>query len=108
MDTPESSPLLRIGELSRRVAVSAHVLRAWEPRYALLQPVRSAGGFRLYSEADALRVRRMQAHLADGLSAAEAAQAGLGEDNGAGHRRAGGPGGERAVRSPPAGPRCLR
>ena len=61
-----------------------HVLRAWESRYGLLQPVRSAGGFRLYSEADALRVRRMQAHLARGLSAAEAAQAVLGEDSGAG------------------------
>src|ERR1700749_4571025 len=80
MDTPESSPLLRIGELSRRLGVSDHVLRAWESRCGLLQPVRSAGGFRLYSEADALRVRRMQAHLADGLSAAEAARAVLAED----------------------------
>ena len=90
MDTPESSPLLRIGELSRRLGVSDHVLRAWESRYGLLQPVRSAGGFRLYSEADARRVRRMQAHLARGLSAAEAARAVLGEDSGAGHGRAAG------------------
>jgi len=91
MDTPESSPLLRIGELSRRLGVSDHVLRAWEGRYGLLQPVRSAGGFRLYSEADALRVRRMQAHLADGLSAAEAARAVLGQDSRA-DGRAGGTG----------------
>jgi hypothetical protein len=62
MDTPDGPPVLRIGELSRRLGVSDHVLRAWESRYGLLQPVRSAGGFRLYSEADALRVRRMQAH----------------------------------------------
>ena len=89
MDTPESSPLLRIGELSRRLGVSNHVLRAWEGRYGLLQPVRSAGGFRLYSEADALRVRRMQAHLADGLSAAEAARAVLGQDSRADGRAAG-------------------
>src|SRR6478736_6523684 len=88
MDTPESSPLLRIGELSRRLGVSDHVLRAWEGRYGLLQPVRSAGGFRLYSEADALRVRRMQAHLADGLSAAEAARAVLGQDSRADGRAA--------------------
>ena len=80
MDTPTGPPLLRIGELSRRLGVSDHVLRAWESRYGLLKPVRSAGGFRLYSEADALRVRQMQAHLARGLSAAEAAQAALGED----------------------------
>ena len=89
MDTPESSPLLRIGELSRRLGVSDHALRAWEARYGLLQPVRSAGGFRLYSEADALRVRRMQAHLADGLSAAEAARAVLRQDSRADGRPAG-------------------
>jgi DNA-binding transcriptional MerR regulator len=80
MDIPGGSPVLRIGELSRRLGVSDHVLRAWESRYGLLQPVRSAGGFRLYSEADELRVRRMQAHLADGLSAAEAARAVLAQD----------------------------
>ena len=92
MDTPDGSPVLRIGELSRRLGVSDHVLRAWESRYGLLQPVRSAGGFRLYSEADESRVRRMQAHLADGLSAAEAARAVLGEDSGARRIPAGPPG----------------
>ena len=81
MESPEGSPVLRIGELSRRLGVSDHLLRAWESRYGLLQPVRSAGGFRLYSEADALRVRRMQSHLAHGLSAAEAARAVLREDS---------------------------
>ena len=80
MDLPGDRPLLRIGELSRRLGVSGHVLRAWESRYGLLQPVRSAGGFRLYSEADETRVRRMQAHLAGGLSAAEAARTVLRED----------------------------
>ena len=90
MDTPDGPPVLRIGELSRRLGVSDHVLRAWESRYGLLQPARSAGGFRLYSEADESRVRRMQAHLARGLSAAEAARAVLGEDSGAGHGRAAG------------------
>jgi MerR family transcriptional regulator, light-induced transcriptional regulator len=67
--------LLRIGELSRRVGVSEHLLRAWESRYGLLSPVRSPGGFRLYSAADEQRVRRMQFHLARGLRAAEAARA---------------------------------
>ena len=70
---------VRIGEFSRRVGVSDHVLRAWETRYGLLTPVRSAGGFRLYSGSDERRVRRMQAHLADGLSAAEAARATMAE-----------------------------
>jgi MerR family transcriptional regulator, light-induced transcriptional regulator len=101
MDTPDGSPVLRIGELSRRLGVSDHVLRAWESRYGLLQPVRSAGGFRLYSDTDALRVRRMQAHLAHGLSAAEAARAVLAEDSpaGAGPGRAPGPHGAPAAAS---------
>jgi DNA-binding transcriptional MerR regulator len=81
VNSSEGTPVLRIGELSRRSGVSDHVLRAWESRYGLLRPARSAGGFRLYSEADALRVGRMQAHLARGLSAAEAAREALGEDS---------------------------
>jgi DNA-binding transcriptional MerR regulator len=78
------SAVLRIGELSRRLGVSDHVLRAWERRYGVLRPVRSAGGFRLYSEADLDRVRRMQAHLAHGLSAAEAARAAIDDERPAG------------------------
>ena len=70
---------LRIGALSKRAGVSEHVLRAWESRYGLLSPTRSAGGFRLYSDADVRRVQRMRAYLADGLSAAEAARAVLAE-----------------------------
>jgi DNA-binding transcriptional MerR regulator len=72
--------VLRIGELSRRVGVSEHVLRAWETRYGLLAPLRTPGGFRLYSATDEHRVRRMQAHLAAGLSAAEAARTALAEE----------------------------
>src|SRR6478672_8943253 len=64
---------LRIGALSRRTGVSPELLRAWEQRYGLLQPTRSPGGFRLYSEADEARIRRMTRLLADGLSAAQAA-----------------------------------
>ena len=92
VDTEPADGLLRIGELSRRLGVSDHVLRAWERRYGLLKPVRSAGGFRLYSKGDESRVRRMQAHLARGLSAAEAARAALGTEQEAGAgSAAGGP-----------------
>jgi MerR family transcriptional regulator, light-induced transcriptional regulator len=77
---PEPPAVLRIGELGRRLGVSDHVLRAWERRYGLLRPVRSTGGFRLYSEADEDRVRRMQAYVAQGLSPAEAARTALDED----------------------------
>jgi MerR family transcriptional regulator, light-induced transcriptional regulator len=65
--------VLRIGELSKRSGVSPELLRAWERRYGLLRPARSAGGLRLYSVADVERVRVMRRHLAEGLAAAEAA-----------------------------------
>jgi DNA-binding transcriptional MerR regulator len=69
----ETAGALRIGELSRRSGVSPELLRAWERRYRLLQPTRSAGGLRLYSPDDLARVQSMQQHLADGYAAAEAA-----------------------------------
>lgn len=89
---PSPPAVLRIGEISRRLGVSDHVLRAWERRYGLLRPVRTAGGFRLYSEADLDRVRRMQMHLTQGLSAAEAARAAIdGEPSAGTGTGAGGP-----------------
>src|SRR5690349_17698717 len=80
MDQETAPAMVRIGELGRRVGLSEHVLRAWERRYGLLRPERSPGGYRLYSAADERRIRRMQAHLAAGLSAAEAARAALSEE----------------------------
>lgn len=65
---------LRIGELSKRVGESPELLRAWERRYGLVAPERTAGGLRLYSEQDERRVRAMRAHIEAGLAAAEAAR----------------------------------
>jgi len=65
---------IRIGELSRRAGVSVELLRAWERRYELLSPSRTAGGLRLYDEGDERRVVRMLEHLSAGVSAAEAAR----------------------------------
>jgi DNA-binding transcriptional MerR regulator len=91
------NPLLRIGELSKRTGVSPELLRAWERRYGLLQPTRSAGGLRLYTSADLERVRRMQQQLADGLAAAEAAAAAM--RDGAGERPAPPPLSSEALRA---------
>lgn len=71
---------LRIGAFARRVGVSPELLRAWERRYGLLRPVRTDGGFRLYTADDAGRVERMKRALDDGLSAAEAARRALVEE----------------------------
>jgi DNA-binding transcriptional MerR regulator len=44
------------------------VLRAWERRYSLPKPVRSAGGHRLYSRQDIATVKWLQARQAEGIS----------------------------------------
>ena len=81
MEFAEDRPLLHIGELSRRLGGQRPCAPgSGKNRYGLLQPVRSPGGFRLYSEADQWRIRQMQAYLAGGLSAAEAARAALSSD----------------------------
>lgn len=64
----------RIKEFAARTGVPEATLRAWERRYALVDPVRSKGGYRLYAEADEARVVAMRAHMARGVATAEAAR----------------------------------
>ena len=71
--------MYRIGELARRTGTTTDLLRAWERRYGLLRPERTAGGFRVYTDADAARVERMRSALDRGLAAAEAARLALAE-----------------------------
>jgi DNA-binding transcriptional MerR regulator/methylmalonyl-CoA mutase cobalamin-binding subunit len=79
---------VRIGELSRRVGVSPDVLRAWERRYGVLSPRRSAAGQRLYTAADEQRVRRMRQSIESGYSPRVAARLAIAD--GGDHRLAGG------------------
>ncbi|MCB0876478.1 MAG: MerR family transcriptional regulator [Solirubrobacterales bacterium] len=65
--------LIRIGELARRAGVPAATLRAWERRYAIVEPVRGPSGYRLYSPDDERRLRSMLALIDHGLAPAEAA-----------------------------------
>jgi MerR family transcriptional regulator, light-induced transcriptional regulator len=65
---------LRIGELSRRTGVSSDLLRAWERRYNLFAPARTAAGYRLYGEEDVRRTELMLSQLGAGLSTAQAAR----------------------------------
>jgi len=72
---------LRIGELARRTGVNPALLRAWERRYGLIEPSRTDGGFRIYSQRDEQRVRAMVGHLAHGIAAAEAARLARAEES---------------------------
>ena len=71
---------LRIGELERRLGVTSHTLRAWERRYGLFDPVRSAGGYRLYSPSDERRALAVIALRDKGISASEACRRVLAEE----------------------------
>ncbi len=69
-----SDGLFRIGELSRRTGVSADVIRAWERRYGVLQPARSASNFRLYSTDDLARLRLMRHYVEQNVAPSRAAE----------------------------------
>ena len=64
---------MRVGELSRRTGVGVSTLRAWEQRFGLLEPERSASGQRLYTEDDVERVAAVGRLLGEGLTVSAAA-----------------------------------
>ena len=47
---------LNIAALSKRTGIPPDTIRKWEQRYSILQPTRTAGGQRRYSERDVVRV----------------------------------------------------
>jgi len=63
-----SEGLLPIGELARRTGVNPVTLRAWERRYGLLKPQRTAKGHRLYTDEQVERVEAILAWLERGAS----------------------------------------
>src|SRR5689334_13884247 len=66
---------LRIGEAARRLGMSPELLRAWETRYGVPVPERTAGGLRLYPEHELERLRAMRDLVEQGMAPAEAARA---------------------------------
>lgn len=63
MSTPPGGTY-RIGTVARLTGLTTHAIRAWERRYDLVTPRRTASGERLYGEADVSRLRLVKA-LAD-------------------------------------------
>ena len=70
---------LRIGEVARRAGVTTATLRAWEARYGLVPSARTAGGQRLYQEADVGRVQAVRRLVDQGWSVAGAVSQVLGQ-----------------------------
>jgi DNA-binding transcriptional MerR regulator/methylmalonyl-CoA mutase cobalamin-binding subunit len=64
---------LNIAALAHRTGVPPDTLRKWEQRYSILQPSRTAGGQRRYSERDVARVEWLSQRLREGYRIGEAA-----------------------------------
>lgn len=63
-----------IKEAAARAGVSVQVVRAWERRYGVVEPTRSAAGYRLYDEAAIDRLRAMTRLIDDGWAPSTAAR----------------------------------
>jgi DNA-binding transcriptional MerR regulator/methylmalonyl-CoA mutase cobalamin-binding subunit len=64
-----------IKEAAARTGVSVPVLRAWERRYGIVEPARTASGYRMYDEAALKRLRTMRRLVEGGWSPSIAAAA---------------------------------
>ena len=62
-----------IKQAAQRSGVNVSLLRAWERRYGIVAPTRTASGYRLYDEAAIERLRAMRALVDEGWSARQAA-----------------------------------
>ncbi|HET9416356.1 MAG TPA: MerR family transcriptional regulator [Candidatus Limnocylindria bacterium] len=62
-----------IKEASARSGVSVPLLRAWERRYGVVAPTRTASGYRLYDDGDLARLMAMRRLIEDGWAPQQAA-----------------------------------
>ncbi len=75
VNTGNTEPLYNIGVVARMTGVTMATLRAWERRYDFPESERTAGGHRLYSERDVLRLRWVRDRIEEGMQTAQAINA---------------------------------
>jgi DNA-binding transcriptional MerR regulator len=75
VQTGSREPLYNIGVVSKLTGLSMATLRAWERRYDFPEAERTAGGHRLYSERDVMRLRWVKARINEGMQTSQAIQA---------------------------------
>jgi DNA-binding transcriptional MerR regulator len=67
-----TTPTYNLKVVLKETGLAADTLRAWERRYGLPKPIRSAGGHRLYSQRDIETIKWLVARQAEGLSISRA------------------------------------
>jgi MerR family transcriptional regulator, light-induced transcriptional regulator len=68
-------PLFTIGAVTRMTDIGEATLRVWERRYHFPQTARTAGGHRLYSQQEVLRLQWVKLRIDEGISPSRAIQA---------------------------------
>ncbi len=68
-------PLYNIGIVSRMTGIPVATLRVWERRYGFPNATRTAGGHRLCSEREVMRLRWVKARVDDGMQTGQAIRA---------------------------------
>jgi MerR family transcriptional regulator, light-induced transcriptional regulator len=67
-----TTPSFNLKVVLKETGIAADTLRAWERRYGLPMPQRSAGGHRLYSQRDIETIKWLMKRQAEGLSISRA------------------------------------
>jgi MerR family transcriptional regulator, light-induced transcriptional regulator len=73
-ETGRSEAKHPIRVVAKRTGIGTHALRAWERRYGVVEPVRTEGGQRLYSDADIERLLLLRDAVASGRSISHVAE----------------------------------
>ena len=71
----DAQTMYNIKQAAARAGVTVPVLRAWERRYGVVHPARTASGYRLFDDEAVDRIRTMRALIAQGWSPSAAAAA---------------------------------
>src|SRR5512134_2711280 len=66
------SPVFNTKAVARETGVPADTFRAWERRYGVPRPQRTAGGHRLYSECDIAIIRWLRDRTDEGVNISHA------------------------------------
>lgn len=73
--TGAEEPLFNIGIVSRMTDIMEATLRVWERRYHFPKSARTAGGHRLYSQQEIMRLKWVKLHVEQGMQVSKAIQA---------------------------------
>lgn len=61
-------PIYNMKAVEQQTGISAATLRAWERRYMLVEPKRTASGYRLYSDRDVALLRWVRNQMTEGMT----------------------------------------